>query len=333
MANVPPKIAMFSRIPSAARSAFRDGTASAGRTGTRCLGWALLFLCATAGPTRAATLWSDFGPVLAHNTGEGQDILGGSVQRDDTAADTLSFKFHLDPLSDVSTEEYFAGFQLFQGEARRLALGNALKAWAYSAFYTAETGASNRVAGDFDLHSARPEPIALGEIRTYERPRRGIEATVVFRVNYVAGSDDAVTVWLNPDLSPGATEADQPERLTTTFKANASFDQIRLRHGGGGGGWTFSDMAIATSFDDFVTGGTLEPGDATFSGGGANPFLFRSWQREQGLPQNRVRALAQTRNGYLWLGTDDGLVRFDGVRFVSFGEREGLRAGAVRKIL
>jgi len=66
-----------------------------------------------------------------------------------------------------------------------------------------------------------------------------------------------VTVWLNPSLGRGASENNQPEQLTTKFKARATFNQIRLRHGkgdkgDGGNGWIFSDMAIATSFDDFV---------------------------------------------------------------------------------
>ena len=39
---------------------------------------------------------------------------------------------------------------------------------------------------------------------------------------------------------------------------------------------------------------------------------------ENGLPQNSIKALAQTRDGYLWLGTLKGLVRFDGVRFKVF---------------
>jgi hypothetical protein len=45
--------------------------------------------------------------------------------------------FHLDPLSDVGTEEYFAAFQLYEGDAERLGVGNPLKAYAYSAFNTA----------------------------------------------------------------------------------------------------------------------------------------------------------------------------------------------------
>lgn len=42
----------------------------------------------------------------------------------------------------------------------------------------------------------------------------------------------------------------------------------------------------------------------------------RVWTREDGLPQNTVRSLAQTVDGYLWVGTEQGLARFDGVRFV-----------------
>ena len=271
------------------------------------------------------------GATLAHETGAGSDIVGGAVQRDDTATDTLYFKFHVDPLSDVGTEEYFAAFQLYEGEKQRLAVGNSVKAWAYSAFNTAQTGPSNNVAGDFDLNSSRPESPSAGVYFSYELPHHGYDRTIVFKVEYAAGGDDRVTVWLNPDLAPGATEASQPESLTTRFTANASFNQIRLRHGGGGGGWTFSDMGVATAFEDFVVGVSAEQGRATNGFGvGAQQLTFRSWQREQGLPQNSVRALAQTRDGYLWVGSEDGVARFDGVRFASFGVREGLRSGSVR---
>ena len=42
------------------------------------------------------------------------------------------------------------------------------------------------------------------------------------------------------------------------------------------------------------------------------------WTADNGLPQNVIRAICQTPDGYLWLATFDGLVRFDGVRFVTF---------------
>ncbi len=286
-----------------------------------------------AAPASAVVLWSDLGATLAHETGAGSDILGGALKRDDSSTNTLYFKFHLDPLSDAGTEEYFAAFQLYEGDVERLGVGNSLKAWAYSAFNTTTNGEFNKVFGDLDLRSSQPESSSPGVFLPYELPRRGIERTIVFKVQYVAGREDQVTVWLNPDLAPGATEAGQPENLTTTFSASASFNELHLRHGGGGGGWTFSDIEIATAFGDFVSPGSTEPGDATPGGGGGGLALtFRSWQREQGLPQNSVRALTQTRDGYLWIGSDDGVVRFDGVRFVSFGLREGLRSGPVQRL-
>jgi ligand-binding sensor domain-containing protein len=53
-------------------------------------------------------------------------------------------------------------------------------------------------------------------------------------------------------------------------------------------------------------------------------YLHRIWQTPQGLPQSSIVAIQQTRDGYLWLGTDDGLVRFDGVRFTAPDELDGL---------
>jgi ligand-binding sensor domain-containing protein/signal transduction histidine kinase len=50
-------------------------------------------------------------------------------------------------------------------------------------------------------------------------------------------------------------------------------------------------------------------------------FGHTSWQTEQGLPQNTVQAILQTRDGYLWLGTKEGLARFDGLRFVVFDKQ------------
>jgi signal transduction histidine kinase/ligand-binding sensor domain-containing protein len=44
----------------------------------------------------------------------------------------------------------------------------------------------------------------------------------------------------------------------------------------------------------------------------------QTWLTENGLPQNTVRAILQSRQGYLWLATEGGLVRFDGVRFAVF---------------
>ena len=50
-------------------------------------------------------LWSDAGSRVIHKTGDGVDILGGAVKRNDKANDALYFKFHVDPLSDAANEE------------------------------------------------------------------------------------------------------------------------------------------------------------------------------------------------------------------------------------
>lgn len=49
-------------------------------------------------------------------------------------------------------------------------------------------------------------------------------------------------------------------------------------------------------------------------------YRFDHWTADNGLPQNSVRDIVQTRDGYLWLATLDGLVRFDGVRFTVFNK-------------
>jgi ligand-binding sensor domain-containing protein/two-component sensor histidine kinase len=71
------------------------------------------------------------------------------------------------------------------------------------------------------------------------------------------------------------------------------------------------------------------------SGGGVNPageLVIRSWSTEAGLPQNTVNAIVQTRDGYLWIGTRDGLARFDGLRFTVFGLAEGLPSVEVQTL-
>ena len=47
-------------------------------------------------------------------------------------------------------------------------------------------------------------------------------------------------------------------------------------------------------------------------------YRIRSWTTSDGLPQNTINAIVQTRDGYLWIATFGGLVRFDGVRFTTF---------------
>lgn len=54
--------------------------------------------------------------------------------------------------------------------------------------------------------------------------------------------------------------------------------------------------------------------------GAAAQYRFDSWTADNGLPQNSVYSIQQTPDGYLWLTTLDGLVRFDGVEFTIFNK-------------
>ena len=65
------------------------------------------------------------------------------------------------------------------------------------------------------------------------------------------------------------------------------------------------------------------------------PFLIDVWETDDGLPQNSVTSIAQTSDGFLWLGTFAGLVRFDGVEFDVFDKfnTAGLSSSSVTAML
>lgn len=50
---------------------------------------------------------------------------------------------------------------------------------------------------------------------------------------------------------------------------------------------------------------------------GASPYISHGWRMDDGLPDNRVQAITQTPDGYIWVGTHNGLAKFDGVHFVA----------------
>jgi ligand-binding sensor domain-containing protein len=62
-------------------------------------------------------------------------------------------------------------------------------------------------------------------------------------------------------------------------------------------------------------------------------YLHTAWKSDSGLVA--VRRLKQTPDGYLWLATRGGLVRFDGVRFSTYlaGSVEGLESSTIQDLL
>jgi ligand-binding sensor domain-containing protein/signal transduction histidine kinase len=69
-------------------------------------------------------------------------------------------------------------------------------------------------------------------------------------------------------------------------------------------------LSLFLLFTSFVEG--LDPSKKIIQYG------HQIYQSEQGLPQNSVTAMTQTRDGYIWIGTQGGLARFDGVRFITY---------------
>ena len=51
-------------------------------------------------------------------------------------------------------------------------------------------------------------------------------------------------------------------------------------------------------------------------------FLFSHYTTSSGLISNQVNSIVQDGEGYLWMGTTDGLQRFDGVRYKTFQHQE-----------
>src|SRR5882757_10742573 len=47
-------------------------------------------------------------------------------------------------------------------------------------------------------------------------------------------------------------------------------------------------------------------------------YVGRTWQMQDGLPEQTVQAFAQTKDRYLWIGTTGGLLRFDGAHLVLY---------------
>lgn len=77
--------------------------------------------------------------------------------------------------------------------------------------------------------------------------------------------------------------------------------------------------------------GSLNPLTALDAHKALTQYSASVWTQQQGLPQDAIRAIAQTADGYLWLGTDEGLARFDGYEFVSFNRLHSISALAAGK--
>src|SRR5215475_10097717 len=63
-------------------------------------------------------------------------------------------------------------------------------------------------------------------------------------------------------------------------------------------------------------------------------YAHTAWKIRDGFTKGRITSIAQTPDGYLWLGTELGLLRFDGVKTLPWRPlREGLRSNVIRSLL
>jgi ligand-binding sensor domain-containing protein/signal transduction histidine kinase len=76
-----------------------------------------------------------------------------------------------------------------------------------------------------------------------------------------------------------------------------------------------------------ATGFWLVAGSTQLFATSNSHFSIETLDTEKGLPEMSVFSVAQTRDGYLWLGTGDGLARFDGLRFRRYEEGDDVRLG------
>jgi signal transduction histidine kinase len=237
----------------------------------------------------AAILWSEPGTLLVCNTGEGVDILHGAIKpQDSNSTSTLYFRFRVDPIADSATKsiaDFAAGFVFFEKGEEHLGLGSSRVAWAYCAM-----NVTNSAKGYVDLNSATREPGF-----NWEYMRAGVPKYIAFKVEYVPGHDAQVTAWLNPDLSLGSTEVNQPTNIVTRFEAQATFDEIHLIHNGGSGGWKFSQMVAATSFEDLLLAHFWQRGWFLAVAGGGLLVLVASVVQlfERRRAQGQIRRLQQ----------------------------------------
>ncbi|MDE3068487.1 MAG: hypothetical protein KGJ60_13205 [Verrucomicrobiota bacterium] len=79
-----------------------------------------------------------------------------------------------------------------------------------------------------------------------------------------------------------------------------------------------STTSVRRRLSSLVTGLLVLGAAPAFGSKASSAWYERSWQSADGLPDNDVSGVAQTPDGFLWVATAGGLMRFDGVRFQEF---------------
>lgn len=82
--------------------------------------------------------------------------------------------------------------------------------------------------------------------------------------------------------------------------------------------WLTLDLAVIAAGGRVAAHPTSTPAPPSAPVQLGRKYIQTVWAVQDGLPQNSVNAILQTRDGYLWMGTFGGLARFDGIKFTVF---------------
>lgn len=195
----------------------------------------LVCLGVVSGTTRASLIYSSAGPhVIDQVITEPGTVLTTSIIRTASSSDTLYFRVTIDPDYNMGGTDY-AGLMLYNGDGGgtngRIGIGNYWTTANYSLI-----GLGSGAPGDVNLVDATTglaQPVLASDTAV----------TLAFRIEYSSSGNDTLTAWLNPDFSA----PDTAQAYSTTIVKDLPFDRISLREGGGGGGWTFTDVQVATT--------------------------------------------------------------------------------------
>jgi autotransporter-associated beta strand protein len=206
---------------------------------------------------RAYTPAAGFNTAIADmNTsasGAFSNLVDGGLIGGANASGTLYFSFLArNASSSLDGSEDFAGLQLYDGAIEVLGIGNNWGAWAYSLF---------GISGDVDLTNNAGGFLSMNaNVHLF-----------VARIDYAAGGDDTVVVWMDPDIS--ASEGSQGNLYRRTFTGNARFNRIALRSGSNNNdnSWDFDEIRFGSSWANVTASGiaiTTQPASVAVQCGG-----------------------------------------------------------------
>lgn len=247
-----------------------------------------LIAVAFLGNAQATVLFSNAGPIDVSGGGTGTSLAAG-LSRYSGATGTMYVGFTIEPRSFDNSQtaaNTYTALQMYTGTSEGFAVG---KSWAPTSYGT--------FGGEVSDTS-----INIVEDAKLQIPRR-----LVYKVQYNGTSKATVTIWKDP--IPYLSESAQPTAKTTSLaNVNCWFDDLRVRAGDGGTTYWYSDIVIATTFDEVVGNGPMTLPETSVKWTYSNSNIYSIPSVANGLIygvnsdnfDNRVRAIDATTGLEVW---------------------------------